>query len=64
MYEYGVCLMFFDELLCVDVIVVVVLYCEYVVLIVEEIGKKLVKGGVFIDVKVVFDVKVLLGVGY
>jgi len=30
----------------------------------EDIGKKLIKGGAFIDVKAAFDAQALLGAGY
>ena len=30
----------------------------------DDIGRKLIKGGAFIDVKAAFDAKALLGAGY
>jgi len=37
---------------------------EYAALSVEDIGKKLIKGGAFIDVKAAFDAKALKDAGY
>jgi len=37
---------------------------EYASLSVEDLGKKLVKGGAFIDVKAAFDLQALRSAGY
>jgi UDP-N-acetyl-D-galactosamine dehydrogenase len=64
MHEYGVRLLPFDELPRADAIVAAVSHREYMALSLEEIGKKLVKGGAFIDVKAAFDTQALQGAGY
>ncbi|MBW8844408.1 MAG: nucleotide sugar dehydrogenase [Burkholderiales bacterium] len=64
MHEYGVRLMPFDDLPRADAIVAAVSHREYAALSVEDIGKKLVKGGAFIDVKAAFDAKALVGAGF
>lgn len=64
MHEYGVRLMPFDELPQADAIVAAVSHREYAALSMADIGKKLVKGGAFIDVKAAFDGKALLDAGY
>ncbi|MCE4536693.1 nucleotide sugar dehydrogenase [Pelomonas sp. P7] len=64
MHEYGVRLMPFDELPRADAIVAAVSHREYAALSMEDIGKKLVKGGAFIDVKAAFDAKAIEGAGY
>ncbi|MCZ8077290.1 MAG: nucleotide sugar dehydrogenase [Paucibacter sp.] len=55
MHEYGVRLLPFDELPRADAVVAAVAHKEYAKLSVEDLGKKLVKGGAFIDVKAAFD---------
>jgi UDP-N-acetyl-D-galactosamine dehydrogenase len=47
-----------------DAIVAAVAHREYAELSVEEMGKKLVKGGAFIDVKAAFDAGALKAAGY
>ncbi|MFG6439509.1 nucleotide sugar dehydrogenase [Roseateles sp. LKC17W] len=64
MHEYGVRLMPFDELPRADAIVAAVSHREYAALSVDEIGKKLIKGGAFIDVKAAFDAVALQGAGF
>jgi len=64
MHEYGVRLMPFDELPQADAIVAAVSHREYAALSLDDIGKKLIKGGAFIDVKAAFDAKALQGAGY
>jgi UDP-N-acetyl-D-galactosamine dehydrogenase len=59
MHEYGVRLIPFDELPRADAIVAAVAHREYSGLGVEDLCKKLVKGGAFIDVKAAFDAKAL-----
>jgi UDP-N-acetyl-D-glucosamine/UDP-N-acetyl-D-galactosamine dehydrogenase len=64
LHEYGVRLLGWDDLPRADGIVAAVAHKEYVDLSVEDFGKKLVKGGCFIDVKAVFDQNALAGAGY
>jgi UDP-N-acetyl-D-galactosamine dehydrogenase len=64
MHEYGVRLMPFDDLPRADAIVAAVSHREYANLSVEDIGKKLVKGGAFIDVKAAFDAAALQDAGF
>ncbi|WP_422013820.1 nucleotide sugar dehydrogenase [Roseateles sp.] len=64
MHEYGVRLMTWDDLPQADAIVAAVSHREYASLSMEDIGRKLVKGGAFIDVKAAFDAKALAGAGY
>ena len=54
----------FDDLPRADAIVAAVSHREYASLSMEDIGKKLVKGGAFIDVKAAFDAKAIEGAGY
>jgi UDP-N-acetyl-D-glucosamine/UDP-N-acetyl-D-galactosamine dehydrogenase len=55
MHEYGVRLLPWDELPRADAIVAAVSHREFMALSMEELGRKLVKGGAFIDVKAAFD---------
>jgi UDP-N-acetyl-D-galactosamine dehydrogenase len=64
MHEYGVRLLPFDDLPRADAIVAAVSHKEYAALSIEDIGKKLVKGGAFIDVKAAFDVATITNAGY
>ncbi len=64
MHEYGVKLVSWDALPRADAIVAAVAHREYAELSVDDMGKKLVKGGAFIDVKAAFDAKALTGAGY
>jgi UDP-N-acetyl-D-glucosamine/UDP-N-acetyl-D-galactosamine dehydrogenase len=64
MHEYGVELVPFDALPRADAIVAAVAHREYAALSLEDISRKLVKGGAFIDVKAAFDPKVITGAGY
>ncbi|MBX3601531.1 MAG: nucleotide sugar dehydrogenase [Rubrivivax sp.] len=64
MHEYGVRLVPFDELPRADAIVAAVAHREYAALSLEDIARKLVKGGAFIDVKAAFDPKLIGGAGY
>jgi UDP-N-acetyl-D-galactosamine dehydrogenase len=64
MHEYGVTLTPFDELPRADAIVAAVAHREYASLSLEDISRKLVKGGAFIDVKAAFDPKLIRGAGY
>jgi len=64
MHEYGVELEPLDRMPRADAIVAAVAHREYAELSVEDLGKKLVKGGAFIDVKAAFDQARLTGAGY
>ena len=64
MHEYGVRLVPWDELPRADAIVAAVAHREFMALGVEELSRKLVKGGAFVDVKAAFDVATLAGAGY
>ncbi len=64
MHEYGVRLLGWDDLPRADAIVAAVAHKEYAALGAEDLGKKLVKGGAFIDVKAAFDPAALQGAGY
>ncbi len=64
MHEYGVQLVPWDELPRADGIVAAVAHKEFATLSLEDIGKKLVKGGAFIDVKAAFDASAIRGAGY
>ncbi len=64
MHEYGVKLEPFDMLPRADAIVAAVAHREYAELSMEDMGKKLVKGGAFIDVKAAFDPQAVTGAGY
>jgi UDP-N-acetyl-D-galactosamine dehydrogenase len=64
MQEYGVRLLSWDDLPRADAIVAAVAHKEYAALSVEDLGRKLVKGGAFIDVKATFDQAQIEGAGY
>jgi UDP-N-acetyl-D-glucosamine/UDP-N-acetyl-D-galactosamine dehydrogenase len=64
LHEYGVQLLHWDELPRADGIVAAVAHKEFAPLSLEDIGKKLVKGGAFIDVKAAFDAKAIQEAGY
>jgi UDP-N-acetyl-D-glucosamine/UDP-N-acetyl-D-galactosamine dehydrogenase len=63
-HEYGVPLLPWDELPRADAIVAAVAHKEFASLSMEDFGKKLVKGGAFIDVKAAFDAKTIRAAGY
>jgi UDP-N-acetyl-D-galactosamine dehydrogenase len=63
-HEYGVKLVAWDDLPRADAIVAAVAHREYAALTMEDFGKKLVKGGAFIDVKAAFDQQAIRGAGY
>jgi UDP-N-acetyl-D-galactosamine dehydrogenase len=63
MHEYGVRLFAWDELPRADAIVAAVSHQQLVALSVEDIQRKMIKGGCFIDVKAVFDRQALEQVG-
>ncbi len=64
MHEYGVNLLCWNDLPRADAVVAAVAHREYAELSVEDIGRKMVKGGAFIDVKAAFDHAALEGSGY
>ena len=64
MHEYGVKLEPWDQLPRADAIVAAVSHHEYASLSMEDLGKKLVKGGAFIDVKAAFSQPALVAAGY
>jgi UDP-N-acetyl-D-galactosamine dehydrogenase len=64
MHEYGVRLDRWDDLPRADGIVAAVAHREYMQLCIEEIGKKLVKGGAFGDVKAAFPSQVVKRSGH
>ena len=64
MHEYGVSLLRWADLPRADAIVAAVAHSEYAGLTVEDFGKKLVKGGAFIDVKAAYDRSAMEAAGY
>jgi UDP-N-acetyl-D-galactosamine dehydrogenase len=64
MHEYGVKLERFEDLPRADAVVAAVAHREYKSLSVEDLGKKMIKGGAFIDVKAAFDPAAITGAGY
>jgi len=64
LHEYGVKLVPWADLPRADAIVAAVAHREYAALSVDELGKKLAKGGAFIDVKAEFDQGALAAAGY
>ncbi len=64
MHEYGVPLLNWDDLPRADAIVAAVAHREYAALTIEDFGKKLIKGGAFVDVKAAFDRSAIEGAGY
>jgi len=64
LHEYGVTLEPWDKLPRADAIVAAVSHKEYAALSMDDLGKKLVKGGAFIDVKAAFDQNALTAAGY
>jgi UDP-N-acetyl-D-galactosamine dehydrogenase len=64
LHEYGVRLTPWDGLPRADAIVAAVAHREYAELSVADLGRKLVKGGAFIDVKAAFDGAALQAAGY
>jgi UDP-N-acetyl-D-galactosamine dehydrogenase len=63
MHEYGVRLLSWDELPRADAIVAAVSHREFLGLGVDAIARKVVKGGVFVDVKAAFDAQAVRGAG-
>jgi UDP-N-acetyl-D-glucosamine/UDP-N-acetyl-D-galactosamine dehydrogenase len=64
MHEYGVALRRWDDLPRADAIVAAVAHREYQALTVEDLGRKMIKGGAFIDVKAAFDPVAIQAAGY
>ncbi|UDF37813.1 UNVERIFIED_ORG: nucleotide sugar dehydrogenase [Shinella sp. XGS7] len=64
LHEYGVKLVAWDELPRADAIVAAVAHREFADLSLEDLGKKLVKNGAFVDVKAAFDQRALAEAGY
>ncbi len=63
MHEYGVRLYSWDDLPRADAVVAAVSHAELLARPVEDIQKKLIKGGCFIDVKAAFDTAALKDAG-
>jgi UDP-N-acetyl-D-galactosamine dehydrogenase len=63
MHEYGVRIFKWDELPRADAIVAAVSHQQFTTLAVEDLSKKLVKGGCFIDVKACFNAEELQNAG-
>jgi UDP-N-acetyl-D-galactosamine dehydrogenase len=64
MHEYGVPLQRWEDLPRADAIVAAVAHDAYKGLSVEDLGRKMIKGGAFIDVKAAFDAGALQGAGH
>jgi UDP-N-acetyl-D-galactosamine dehydrogenase len=64
MHEYGVRLCEWDALPRADAIVAAVAHRQFAELTVDDLGRKLVRGGAFIDVKATFDAVGLQAAGY
>lgn len=64
MHEYGVPLLQWSDLPRADAIVAAVAHQEFALMTVEDFGRKLIKGGAFIDVKAAFDRSAIEGAGY
>jgi UDP-N-acetyl-D-galactosamine dehydrogenase len=64
MHEYGVRLVAWDALPRSDAIVAAVAHREFAQLSAEDLSRKLIKGGAFIDVKSAFDAAALRAAGY
>ena len=63
MHEYGVKLTPFEELPRADAVVAAVAHREFAALSIEELSRKVVKGGAFIDVKAAYDPAALAAAG-
>ena len=64
MHEYGVNLLPWADMPRADAVVAAVAHREYASLSMEDLSRKLVKGGAFIDVKAAFDPEALRIAGY
>jgi UDP-N-acetyl-D-galactosamine dehydrogenase len=63
MHEYGVRLLAWDDLPRADAVVAAVAHKSYRQLSIEDITRKLTKGGCFVDVKAAFDASTLTAAG-
>lgn len=63
MHEYGVALTPWDELPRADAIVAAVAHREFATLSADDLARKAIKGGAFIDVKAAFDTAALQAAG-
>ena len=64
MHEYGVKLEAFGDLPRADALVAAVAHREYKSLSIDDLGKKMIKGGAFIDVKAAFAPAAITEAGY
>jgi len=64
LHEYGVRLLPWDDLPRADAIVAAVAHTEFAQLTIDDLSKKLVKGGAFIDVKAAFPTAEILAAGF
>jgi UDP-N-acetyl-D-galactosamine dehydrogenase len=64
LHETGVRLLQWDDLPRADAIVAAVAHREFAELQMEDVNRKLVRGGVFIDVKSAFSTKEITSAGY
>ena len=64
MHEYGLRLLSWDGLPRADAIVAAVAHKEFAKLTIEDLGRKLVKGGALIDVKTMYDKDAIQSAGY
>ena len=64
MHEYGVTLLPLRDLPQADAVVAAVAHAEYARLSMHDMGRMLVPGGAFIDVKAAFDAQALTAAGY
>jgi UDP-N-acetyl-D-galactosamine dehydrogenase len=64
LHEYGVKLVPWDALPRADGIVAAVAHREFAALPLEDLSRKLVRNGVFVDVKAAFDAGAVQGAGF
>ena len=64
LHEYGVTLLAWDDLPRADAIVAAVAHKEFAAMGIDDLSKKLVKGGAFIDVKAMFDASAIQAAGF
>jgi UDP-N-acetyl-D-glucosamine/UDP-N-acetyl-D-galactosamine dehydrogenase len=63
MHEYGIRLFAWDELPRADALIAAVAHGEYLALTAEDLTRRMIKGGCFIDVKAMFDSVMLEAAG-
>jgi UDP-N-acetyl-D-galactosamine dehydrogenase len=63
LHEYGVQLSAWDDLPRADAVIAAVAHSEYLALGSEDLARRMVKGGCFIDVKAMFDKAMLEAAG-